>query len=92
MLHGFVSLDKYDFLYLAALGAAWYAGRTALSRYRAGIDWRREEIISYGFLVGGAAILVASALLDPLSALRLPIFVIGVGCMAWAFVTLRRIL
>lgn len=91
MIHGWVTTDGYDFLYLVALGVLWFVVRTALARNRSGIPWQHEEILPYSFFVVGAVILVVAALLDSVSGARLPIFIVGLGCMLWGFLKLSRI-
>ena len=90
MIRGWVTTDNYDFLYLVAVCVLWFVWRTARARYRSGVPWERREITGYGFLAGGAVILVVAASLDSMSALRLPIFLIGVGCMLFSLLSLRR--
>ena len=77
-----------DTLYLAALGAVWYAGRITLIRYRAEIQWTRREVSAYTFLVVGSLILLIASLLENTAA-KMPIFLVGLGFMLWSYLSLR---
>lgn len=79
-----------DAVRLGAITALFVSVRFFLIRELSGRPWEKKEVAPYSFLIFGVMLLLAVSMLSTNSGARLPICVLGIGCLIWAFLLVQK--